>query len=201
MDDFRFTESQWDKISAELGRTGRSKYEGDRQDLEMICNSFTQLRPRLGRGAPTPAGARDAWREVAAAAKKLKRTIDGLRAAGAADFPFLDASPVEAEAKWSAWLVQLQQLKEAATWAAKLEMMPHVRKVSNRSDLLRDGLTERLVIMWKGYGGRISHGNGPLVRFLSAVTAPALIWAGEKAMTTDAVKECVRRIKARHVVS
>jgi hypothetical protein len=58
---FHFTESEWDKISVELGRTGRLKCEGDRQILEMICGHFAQLRPRLGRNAPTPARARDAW--------------------------------------------------------------------------------------------------------------------------------------------
>ena len=60
--------------------------------LEMICGHFAQLRPRLGRNAPTPAKARAAWRKVAAAARKLEVAIAGLRAAGAADFTFLDAA-------------------------------------------------------------------------------------------------------------
>src|SRR5262245_3684486 len=190
MDDFRFTESQWDKISAELGRTGRSKHEGDRQDLEMICDNFAQLRPRLGRGAPTPARARDAWRKVAAAASKLGAAIDGLRAAGAADFSFIDGHQGGA----ANWAAQLPLLKQAAEQAADLEMAG-ARTVSNMADPMRDGFVKQLTMMWKGYGGRISHGDGPLVRFLSAVTAPALIWAGEKPMTTDAMKECVRRVR------
>ena len=54
LSEFRFTESQWDAISAQLERTGRLKNDGDRQILEMICNHFAQLRPRLKRNAPTP---------------------------------------------------------------------------------------------------------------------------------------------------
>jgi hypothetical protein len=45
---FHFTESEWDKISVELGRTGRLKCEGDHQILEMICGDFAQLRPPVG---------------------------------------------------------------------------------------------------------------------------------------------------------
>jgi hypothetical protein len=63
MGDFRFADDQWDKISVEFGRIGRLKYEGDRKMLEMICDHFAQLRPGLGRGAPTPARARNAWRK------------------------------------------------------------------------------------------------------------------------------------------
>jgi hypothetical protein len=189
MGDFRFADDQWDKISVEFGRIGRLKYEGDRKMLEMICDHFAQLRPGLGRGAPTPARARNAWRKVAAAAHKLEVAIADLRAAGAADFAFLDGHRGGA-ASWSA---QLPWLKQAADWAAECEMA-RVRTVSNKADPMRDAFVRQLMMIWKGYGGRISHGDGPLVRFLSAVTAPALIWAEEKPMTIDAVKGSVRRI-------
>jgi hypothetical protein len=191
MDAFRFTQIQWDKISAVSGRTGRLKCEEDRQYLEMICNNFVQMRPR--RDIPTPAKARDAWGKVAAAAHKLEVAIAGLRAAGAADFAVLDACPVKA-AKWSAWSAQLALLKQAADWAAALEMAAP-RTVSNAADPMRDGFVKQLMVMWKGYGGRISHTeDGPLLRFLSAVTAPALNWADEEPMTTDALRGSVRRI-------
>ena len=72
---------------------------------------------------------------------------------------------------------------EAAEGAAEFEMAG-ARNVSNAADPMRDGFVKQLAMIWKGYGGRISHAeDGPLIRFLSAVTAPALIWAGEKPMT------------------
>jgi hypothetical protein len=125
----------------------------------------------------------------AAATHKLEVAIADLRAAGAADFTFLDGHRGGA-ASWSA---QLPWLKQAADWVAECEMAG-VRTVSNKADPMRDAFVRQLMMIWKGYGGRISHGDGPLVRFLSAVTAPALIWAGEKPMTIDAVKGSVRRI-------
>jgi hypothetical protein len=92
------------------------------------------------------------------------------------------------------WAAQLPLLKQAAEQAAKLEMAG-VRNVSNTADPMRDGFVKQLTRMWEGYGGRISHGDGPLVRFLAAATEPALIWADEKTMTTDAIKGSVRRIR------
>jgi hypothetical protein len=194
MDDFRFTESQWDEISAAFARTGRLKCEEDRQILEMICGPFAQLRPRLGRNTPTPARARAAWRKVAAAAHKLDLAIAGLRDAGAADFAVLDAGHQVGTASWKTWSKQLSLLKQAADWAAELEMAG-ARKVSNAADPMRDGLVKQLAMIWKSYGGRISHAeDGPLVRFLSAVTAPALNFAGESPMTTEAIQGAVRRL-------
>jgi hypothetical protein len=187
---FGFTERQWDEISAELARTGRLK-DGDRQMLEMICEDFVQLRPRLGRNAPKPAKARDAWRKVAVAAHKLDVAIAGLRAAGAADLTFLDGHQGEA-ARWAA---QLPLLKHAAQRAAELEMLG-VGTVSNNADPMRDMFVKRLAMFWKGYGGRISHAeDGPLVRFLIAVTAPALMSVNEEPMTLEAIQATVRRIR------
>ena len=55
MTGFHFTESQWDDISAELERsTGRLKNDGDREILEVTCNSFVKLRPKLGKNQPSP---------------------------------------------------------------------------------------------------------------------------------------------------
>jgi hypothetical protein len=191
MDAFRFTESQWDEISAELGRTGRLKCEEDRQILEMICGHFAQLRPRLGRGAPTPVRARAAWGKVAVAAHKLDVAITGLRAAGAADFTFLDNH----QGGMAGWAAQLPFIVEAAKGAAQLEMAG-AHTISNKTDPMRDGLVKQLAMIWKSYGGRISHAeDGPLIRFLSAATAPALIWADEEPMTTDALRGSVRRIR------
>jgi hypothetical protein len=190
MGTFHFTDNQWDEISAELARTGRLKYEGDRQMLEMICGGFAQLRPRLGRGAPTPARARKAWLKVAAAAHRLEVAIAGLRPAGAADFTVLDGHQGGAER----WLAELQLLKPAAEYWAELEMH-RVRTVANNADPMLDGFVKQLARIWKGHGGGIFHTeDGPLIRFLSAVTAPALEFAGEKPMTLDAVRWSVRRI-------
>ena len=88
-------------------------------------------------------------------------------------------------------------LKQAADWAAELEMAG-VRTVSNAADPMRDGFVKQLTMIWKSYGGRISHAeDGPLIRFLSAVTAPVLILAGEEPMTADALRGIVRRIRER----
>ena len=191
MDAFRFTESEWDKISVELGRTGRLKCEGDRQILEIICGDFAQLRPRLGRNAPTPARAQAAWNKVAVAAHKLDVAIKGLRVAGAADFTFLDNH----QGGVAGWAAQLPFIVEAAKDAAQLEMAGG-RKVSNAADPMRDELVKQLAMIWKGYGGQISYAeDGPLLRFLSAATASALIWADEEPMTTDMLRESVRRIR------
>jgi hypothetical protein len=191
MDAFRFTECQWDEISAELGRIGRLKDEGDREMLEMICGQFAQMRPRLGRGAPTPTKARDAWLKVAAAARKLDLAIANLPAAGAADFTFLDNH----QGGWKSWLAQLQLLKQGANWAAKIEMAG-TYSVSNRTDPTRDAFVKQLATIWEGYGGRISHANdGPLFRFLRAVTTPALKSAGERPIKTEALKWSIRRIR------
>jgi DUF971 family protein len=187
---FRFTESQWDEISTALGRTGRLQCEEDRQILEMICEHFAQLRPRLGYNVPTPIRARNAWRKVAAAAQKLDLAIADLRAAGAADFTFLDNH----QGGWASWSAQLHLLKQEANWAAELEMAG-VHKISNKADPMRDAFVNQLATIWKDYGGRISNAeDGPLIRFLSAVTAPALIWTGEKPMKAEALKWSVRRI-------
>ena len=194
MDVFHFTESEWDEISAELGRTGRMKCEEDRQILEMICNHFAQLRPKLGRNLPAPGKARDAWHKVATAASKLEAEIDGLRAAGAADFALLDWLDDGHRGGWKHWSEQLSLLKQAAAWAAEIELAG-ARKVSNAADPMCDGLVKQLAMIWKSYGGRISHAeDGPLLRFLRAVTAPTLIWASEKPMTRDALRGSVRRI-------
>jgi hypothetical protein len=206
--EFRFSESEWGEIAELLSSTGRPKSDTDRQMLEIICGPFAQLRPRLGRNHPTPTRARAAWRKVAVTADRLDREIAGLRAAGAADFTVLDACPtvptVEAKKaeieliKWSAWWVQLRELKLAAAWAEAFEGTIAPPRVSNRSDPLRDGFVEQLMRVWEGYGGPISYSeSGPLVRFLSLVTGPVLIWAGEEPMTVDAIKESVRRIQAR----
>lgn len=193
MGDFRFTNEEWDKISAELARTGHLKWDGDRQILEMVCDSFTRMRPRLGRDAPTPNPARAAWRKVALAARKLEVAIAGLRAAGAADFTVLDAGHQIGAAKWKVWSAQLPLLPPAADWAAELEMAG-AHTVSNAADPMCDGFVKRLMTIWKGYGGRLAHTeDGPLVRFLTAVTEPALILAGEKPMTADAVREIIKK--------
>jgi hypothetical protein len=192
--EFRFSESEWDAISAQLAQIGRLKNDTDRQIFEMICGHFAQLRPRLGRNTPTPSKARDAWRKVAAEARKLETTIRGLRAAGAADFSVLDWFDDGHQAGWKSWSVQLSKLKEAADRAAVLEMAM-ARPVSNKADPMRDGLVRQVAIIWESYGGRISHTeDGPLLRFLSAVTAPTLIWAGEKPMSVEALRWSVRRI-------
>jgi hypothetical protein len=189
--DFHFSESQWDQVSAELGRTGRLKNEGDRQTLEMVCDLFAQSRPRLGRGAPTPERARGAWRKVAVAAHRLDGAITGLRAAGAADFTILDNH----QGGVAGWAAQLPFIVEAAKGAAQLEMAG-VHTISNKADPMRDAFVKRLAAIWKSCGGQISHAaDGPLIRFLSAATAPALIWANEKPMTSDALRGSVRRIR------
>jgi hypothetical protein len=194
MGDFRFTDDQWDEISVEFGRIGRLKNDGDRQLLEMICNSFAQLRPRLGRNTPTPAKARDSWHEIAAEARKLETAIAGLRAAGAADFTLLDWLDDGHRGGWKNWSEQLSLLKHAADWAAEIEIA-RARNVSNRADPMRDGFVKQLAMIWKGYGGRISHAEGgPCFRFLSAATAPVLICAGEDPMTADTLRGIVRRI-------
>jgi DUF971 family protein len=187
---FCFTESQWDEISAGLARIGRLKYEGDRRLLEMICGHFVQLRPRLGRAAPTPAKARNAWRRVAAAAHKLNVAIAGLRAAGAAEFTFLDGHQGGA----AGWVAQLPLLEHAAEWAAELEMLA-ARAVSNNADPMRDALVGQLARFWVGSGGRLSHAkDGPLVRFLTAVMIPTLAAANENPMTVEAIRGTVRRM-------
>ena len=127
MDAFRFTDGQWDEISVELGRIGRLKDDSDRQILEMICNHFAQLRPRLGRNTPTPAKARDAWHEIAAAARKLEAAIAACPAAGAADFTFLDWLELGHRDGWKSWSEQLSLLKQAADWAAEIEMAGRAR--------------------------------------------------------------------------
>jgi hypothetical protein len=195
MDAFRFTDGQWDEISAEiLRRTGRPKCEEDRQMLEMICNHFAQLRPRLGRNIPTPAKARDAWHEIAAEARKLEAAIASLPAAGAADFTLLDWLYDGHRDGWKNWSEQLSLLKQAADWAAEFEIRT-ARKVSNAADPMLDGFVKQLAMIWKNYGGQISHAeDGPLLRFLRAVTAPVLIWASEEPMTPDALRASVRRI-------
>ena len=194
MDAFHFTESQWDDISAELARVGRLNDPHDRQMLEVICNHFAQLRPRLKRNTPTPKKARRAWGKVAMAAHELDAAIAGLPAAGAASFTLLDWLDGQ-QGEWKSWSAQLPKLKEAAYWAAELEMAG-VRKVSNAADPMCDGFVKQLAMIWKSYGGRISHAeDGPLIRFLSAVTAPALIWADEKPMSTDTLRGSVRRIR------
>jgi hypothetical protein len=183
MDPFQFSESQWVSISAELGRTGRKKNDGDRQNLEMICSHFRQLRPKLKRNTPAPVKAQAAWHKVAAAARTLESAIEGLPAAGAADFTFLDAH--KKIGGWRDWSEKLKSLKDAADCAAELELAG-ARAVSNNADPMRDAFVKQLMAMWPG---RISHGDqGPLVGFLSAVMATV------EPMTTDQLRWCVRRI-------
>jgi hypothetical protein len=189
MGPFRFSESDWNAISVEWARTGRPKDEGDREVLEIICEGFVRLRPKLRRNLPTPKRARAAWHKVATAAGKLEAAIEGLRPAGAADFTLLDWFDDGHRHEWKIWLEQLSLLKRAPYAAGEIELA-RARTASNAADPMRDGLVKRLVTTWQGYGGRISHGeDGPLVRFLSAV----MVSVGEP-MTTDAVRGCVRRI-------
>jgi len=79
-------------------------------------------------------------------------------------------------------------LKPEASWAAKIEMAG-ARTVTNNADPLLDGFVHRLAAIWKECGGQITHGeDGPLIRFLSAVTAPTLAWVGKKPLTIDKLR-------------
>jgi hypothetical protein len=180
---FRFTDDEWTKIAGMLERVGRLRYDGDRRDLEFFCECFAQTRPRLGRNMPTPARARDAWFDVAAAAKRLQAAIAGLKPAGAADFTA------------ASWAAELPLVAQASKRAADLEMHG-VRREANNSDPFRDAFLRQLMRAWSGYGGRLSHArNGPCVRFLMAVSSTALEAAGEHSMTADELVAAVRRLR------
>ena len=119
-----------------------------RSDLQQFREVASETRKK---SAVAKEGAAGIAQNVADEAGKLGRAIDGrLRAAGAADFTFLEAAcPVkETEAKWSAWLLQLRLLKEAATWAENVEK-EGIRAVSNNSDPMRDDFVEHLMRIWE----------------------------------------------------
>jgi hypothetical protein len=175
---FKFSDREWDRIRAELAPTGPI-VEFDRRKLEFFCLRFVASRPRLGRNAPAPKKARAAWRTVAAATHRLEVAIAGLPPAGAKRLTF--------------WARHLPQLRQAADSAADFETAG-ARKVSNTADVLRDTFVKNLLLFWKGRNARVAHAeDGPLVRFLSAVTAPALTQVGEQPMTHGQIRASVRR--------
>jgi hypothetical protein len=189
--EFHFTDDEWDEIAGLLERAGRLRYDGDRKMLESVCDGFARTRPTLGRGLPAPALARDAWLRVATAAHRLGAAIAGLRKAGAADFTFLDNH----QGGMASWAARLPLVARDAKGAAELEMHG-VRRVASNKDPLRDGFLKQLVVVWSGFGGRVSHAaNGPCVRFLATVSGAALRAAGEKPMTVDELRAAVRRLR------
>lgn len=196
MSGFHFNDAEWDAIGDELERhTGRLKYDGDRRSIEMICDRFVRLRPRLGKGLPTPTAARDAWIEVANAAVRLDSAIAGLRTAGAADFTIIDNHKGTA----ADWAAALPEIMQAAQYWAELETLG-ARTVSNKSDPVRNGLVVQIVRMWQGFGGNVGTGynnyrrtsDNPLVRFIAAVTTPVMVAAGEKPLTLGTIRGIVR---------
>lgn len=201
---FRLSDAEWDNIGDYLEEaTGRLKYDGDRWSLEFACNCFVVPRQKRGRSLPTPAKAAKAWHKIADQAQKLHDAIEGLREAGAADFTMLDNHQGHA----AAWAASLPSLVQGARDAAALEL--YAPKTANNSDPGRDFFVLRLVRLWKGYGGRVAAGyddaagkaDGPLVRFLQMVTAPAMKAAGEAAISPDALRALIRRVVAEDMVS
>ena len=114
-----------------------------------------------------------------------------MRAAGAADFTFLDNH----QGGWESWSAQLKLLKPEANWAAKIEMID-TRTVTNNADPMLDGFVHHLARIWEERGGQITHGeDGPLIRFLSAVTTSTLAWVDKKPLTTYKLRGSVRRMR------
>jgi hypothetical protein len=188
---FHFTDDEWDAIAGFLERVGRLRYDGDRETLETVCDGFAQTRPTLGRNSPAPARARDAWLRVATATQRLEAAIAGLRKAGAADFTVLDNH----QGGVASWAAQLPLVMRGAKEAAELEMQG-VRRGASNSDPLRDGFLKQLMVVWRGFGGRVSYAeNGPCVRFLATVSGSALRAIGEKPLTVDKLRAAVRRLR------
>lgn len=189
MSAFRFTTAQWDAIGAHLDRIGRGRSAGDRQSLELQCEIFVRLRPKLGRGLPTPSRARDAWIAVNVAAKRLRTAIAELKDAGGADLTLIETSPGAS----IEWLAGLDGLIRGADQAAGLEMV-NPPKVAKNTDPLRDDLIVRLAWLWKGYGGGLSNAeDGALVTFLVTVTGPAFEAIGEPPPSTSTIRGVLRK--------
>lgn len=206
MDPFLFTDDQWTAITAELQGLGRQDYSGDRQGLEIICGAFVGARTRLGRNLAAPKRAHDAWLNVASAARQLDEAIAGLEPAGAAAFTIVDGHRGEV-AKLAA---ALPWIAREAQYFAELELHGTAKDVSNNADPGRDAFLRQLVRMWEAFGGKVSAGfdahrgqaDGPLVRFLGAVMSPALVAAGEKPLSANAIRGAVRKLKdGRHMAS
>ena len=184
IDGFRFSEEEWSEVIREWPEVYNET--AARWDIETSCWMFARRRGLLkGRkGLPTPDRARKAWLDVAEAARKLKLAIGNLADAGAADLGFIDATE---------WASELPSFEKRAKWAADMERTWR-KKPANNADPDRDWLVESLVRIWRTYTGHaVSENDGPLMRYLLAVTEPAFEAAKMKEPTVDMLRGVLRK--------
>lgn len=191
MSAFQLSDADFDEVCRDLKNEDGFNPEALRWTLNLHCGAFAQLRPRIGKDLPTPDRAREAWLEIARAAKRLKVAIEGLREAGAADFSFIGSNADK-------WAASLPSLIEAARWAAEIERYLNP-PVANNADPHRDGLIQILVRVWQSWRAdkRVSTAeNGPLMRYLVAITTPTFKAVSEPPPSIETLRGILRKLVA-----
>lgn len=191
MSRFQLSDADFEEICRDLKDEDGFNPEALRWTLNLHCGAFVQLRPRIGKDLPTPDRAKEAWLEISRAAKRLKAAIDGLREAGAADFSFIGTKADE-------WAASLPALIEAAKWAAKMERYLNP-PLANNADPHRDGLIQMLVRVWQSWRSdkKISTAeDGPLMRYLVAITTPTFIAVKEPSPSPETLRGILRKLAA-----
>ena len=131
-----------------------------------------------------------AWLKISSAARKLQLAISELREAGATDFNILGNI-----AKADEWAAQLPLVISSAKESARLELMR--RSKANNADPHRDNLVHSLVSVWLNHTGErkvSTTEDGPLMRFLDAITTPTLIAADVEPLTTATLRGILRKM-------
>lgn len=182
MKDFRFSEEQWLEVAREF--PSDCNVAGARWEIEFLCDRFIRRRLDFGKGLPTPDAARQVWLDIETAAHKLDLAIAKLAGAGAADMKFIDCQELAAA---------LPSLRRRALWAADMESTRR-GKPANNADPDRDWFVETLVGIWKQHTKlEAVSDDGPMMRYLLAVTESAYEAANEKKLPTVDMLRGVRR--------
>ena len=194
---FRFSDEQWETISQDLRKSASFNDNVCRLEVSIVCGGFVHLRPHIGKDLPSPERAKKAWLTIASAARKLQLAISELREAGATDFNILGNI-----AKADEWAAQLPLVIRSAKESARLELMR--RSMANNADPHRDNLVHSLVSVWLNHTGERkvpTTEEGPLMRFLAAITTPTLIAANVKPLTTPTLRGILRKRRAQSGIS
>jgi hypothetical protein len=217
MTDFRYSESDWRKVAAQLPKDAN----------ELDVRSSTELAAEhlirdIGRPRPIPSKILKAVRQVSKSAKKLQTDIDALALAtdelvslvpmvttiprGAldeTDIRVRDAiENVEATSRFLRFLPELARAADEHTIELQA-LARHPRKLSNSVDWWENEYITELLRIWRYHGGELKtsvdpvsdESRGPLIRFLSAATGPVFTACDRKALTGGQLRSRVRKAR------
>ena len=173
---FHFSDEQWETISQDLRKSASFNANVCRLEVSIVCGGFVHLRPvHWQRFAITREGEQGMARHMLARRKSFNSQYPNCARRAPRTSTYLATI-----AKGDEWAAQLPLVISSAKESARLELMR--RPKANNADPHRDNLVHSLVSVWLNHTGerKVPHTeDGPLMRFLVAITTPTLIAADE----------------------